>query len=160
MTERVRDLPPDDRPFTRCGYTCRYVLLDGREVQPIDADDPQLHIRVTAQAPVRRTRFHAIFPVGAFRAMSDDQFMRTIAAMAWQVQNGGDPERIDPCGQTHRLGLREPCGMPRGHGWHHVSAHGASWETDGPTWMSPWPPNHPYHPANKMRCSEEGNDDA
>ena len=158
-TVRVRDLPPTSEPFTRCGYACRYVLLDGREVQPTDAEDLGLCIRVTAQSPVGHERFHAMFPAVVFRAMGDDEFMRTIAAMAWQQQQQhGNANEADPCGQTHRLGPQEPCVWRKGHGWRHESANGAIWETDGPTWTYPWPLDHRLHPAKRMRCAEEATD--
>ena len=161
MPDRVRDLPPDERPFTRCGYACRYTLPDFRPVAAADADNSNLSITVAAQSPARHERFHATIPAADFRAMDDEHFMRTVAEWAHQVQHGGPISETDPCRQAHAFGPQETCVLRKGHGWWHRSANGAEWKAeDGPTWTLPWPKDHRLHPANEMRCAPEETVDA
>lgn len=152
---RMRDLPPDNDPFTRCGFTCRYALPDGSPVAAADADNPRLGIAVRVRVPGRRETFPATFPVAGFRAMGDDEFTHTIAVMAWQAHYGGPIEGADPCGRTSALGPQEPCVLPRVHRWGHKSENGAEWVENGPTYTLPWPKEHRQHPAHWMRRGED-----
>jgi hypothetical protein len=155
---RVRDLPPDSEPFTRCGFTCRYVLPDGSPVTATDADNPGLGIAVRVRVPGRRETFLATIPAAGFRAMDDDEFTHTIAVTAWQAHYGGPIDEADPCGRTSPLGPRELCVLPREHRWGHKSENGAEWVEDGPTYTLPWPKGHRQHPAHWLRRAEDDDD--